>query len=299
MEFNFDFGKALSRIIEKLEGWLTNLILILPNFILALFVFIAFIIIAKYIGKFIGRLIRNKVHQDSVRIITVKVVRAVIILIGFFIALGLLNLDKVLTTILAGAGVAGLAIGLALQGTLHNTFSGVILSFMPSLQIGDWVETIGFAGSVVEINLRNIVIKQSDNNLVFIPNSKLVDSPFKNYSITNRSRVMLDCGVSYEDDLEQVEQLTKETIAEIFQQKNEEEVEFMFYEFGDSSINFTVRFWTDVTKKRDILLAKNKAVIAIKKAFDKEGINIPFPIRTIDFTNPLNLDNNEEKKDQA
>lgn len=298
MEFNFNFGEALSGIIEKMEGWLNSLILILPNFILAVLVFIAFIIAAKYIGNFIGRLLRNKMRQDSVRTITMKVVKAVIILIGFFIALGLLNLNKVLTTILAGAGVVGLAIGLALQGTLHNTFSGVILSFMPSLEIGDWVETNGYSGSVTEINLRNIVIKQSDNNLVVIPNSKIVDSPFKNYSSTNRSRVMVDCGVGYEDDLEKVEQLTKKTISEIFEQKNNEKVEFMFREFGDSSINFTVRFWTDVVKNRDILFAKHKAVMAIKKAFDKEGINIPFPIRTIDFSNKLNLENTDVKQEQ-
>lgn len=298
--FNFDFAEALNGVIKKMEGWLDSLILNLPNFVLAFLVFIAFLILAKYIGKFIGGLIRHKVRQDSIRSITVKVTKVIIILVGFFVALGLLNLNKVLTTVLASAGVVGLAIGLALQGTLQNTFSGVILSFMPSIEIGDWVETNGYAGTVSEINLRNIVIIQSDNNLVIIPNSKIVDSPFKNYSSTSRSRVMLDCRVGYEDDLEQVEQLTKKTIAKIFPQnkKNKEEVEFMFYEFGDSSINFTVRFWTDVVKNRDILIAKNKAVIAIKNAFENQGINIPFPIRTIDFTNKLDLKNDTEKENQ-
>lgn len=291
MEFNFDLGKALNGIIVKMEGWLDSLILNLPNFVLALLVFIAFLILAKYIGNFIGGLIRNRVRQDSIRTITVKVTKVVIVLIGFFVALGLLNLNKVLTTVLASAGVVGLAIGLALQGTLQNTFSGLILSFMPSIEIGDWVETSGYAGSVSEINLRNIVIKQSDNNMVVIPNTKIVESPFKNYSSTDRSRVMLDCRVGYENDLEEVERLTKKTIAEIFPQNNGEEVEFMYREFGESSINFTTRFWTDVVKNRDILMAKNKAIIAIKKAFDKEGINIPFPIRTIDFTNPLDVEN--------
>ena len=276
--------------------WLDSLILNLPNFILAAVIFVIFIFIAKYAAKLADKLLRRKGSQDSIRQITTKVVKIVIILLGFFVALGLLNLDKVLTSVLAGAGVVGLAIGLALQGTLSNTFSGVILSFLPELQIGDWVETNGFAGEVVEINLRNIVVKESDNNYVMIPNSKIVDEPFKNYTRTARSRVMLDCGVGYSSDLEFVKKLTTETIEEVFPARGNEEVEFMYKEFGDSSINFVVRFWTDVSKNRDVLVARNLAIIAIKKAFDKNGINIPFPIRTIDFTNKLSINGPQKEE---
>jgi small conductance mechanosensitive channel len=292
---NFDIKDAISGIWEKLDMWLDTLILNLPNFILAIIVFLLFVFLAKYAAKIVDKVLAKKGSQASIRQITSKVVHAIVILIGFFIALGLLNLDKVLTSVLAGAGVVGLAIGLALQGTLNNTFSGVILSFLPEIQIGDWVETNGYAGAVTEINLRNIVIKGGDNNYVVIPNSKIVDSPFKNFSRTQRSRVMVNCGVGYEADLEKVQKLTKDTIANLFTQNGEEEVEFMYQEFGDSSINFVVRFWTDVTRNRDVLVATNKAIIAIKKAFDKEGINIPFPIRTIDFSNNLSISKNSEE----
>lgn len=292
MEFNLE--ESLKGIWDKLGGWLDALILNLPNFILAAIVFIGFIILAKYVGRLFEKLTRKHIKQDSIRLMIVKVIKAVVILIGFFIALGLLNLDKVLTSVLAGAGVVGLAIGLALQGTLNNTFSGVILSFLPELQIGDWVETNGYAGSVSEINLRNIVIKQSDNNYVVIPNSKIIEEPFKNYTRTSRSRVFVDCGVGYESDLEMVRDLTLEVIADKFPQRGNEEIEFFYSGFGDSSINFTVRFWYDVTKNRDILVAKNEAIITIKKAFDAKDINIPFPIRTIDFKNNLRMIKGEE-----
>jgi len=285
----FDFNKSIRGIWDKLAEWLDSIILNFPNFVLAAIVFLFFIFIAKYVAKLFDGILRKKGSQDSIRQITTKVVKVVVILIGFFIALGLLNLDKVLTSILAGAGVVGLAIGLALQGTLNNTFSGVILSFLPEIQIGDWVETNGFIGEIMEINLRSIIIKEPDNNYVMIPNSKIIDEPFKNFTRTNRSRVMLDCGVSYSSDLEFVEKLTKETLDDIFPQRGNEEVEFMYQAFGDSSINFVARFWTDVTNSKDILVAKNKAIIAVKKAFDKNNINIPFPIRTIDFSNNLSV----------
>ncbi len=289
MEEKFNIQKAIGGIWDKMDGWLGSIILNLPNFVLAVIVFIIFVIIAKYVSRLIDRVLLKKGSQDSIRQVSAKVTRIVVIAIGFFVALGLLNLDKVLTSVLAGAGVLGLAIGLALQGTLTNTFSGVILSFLDELQIGDWVETNGFAGEVMTISLRNIMIKESDNNYVVIPNAKIIDSPFKNFTRTPRSRVMLNCGVAYSSDLEMVQNLTKETIAKIFLQRGNEEVEFMYTGFGDSSIDFVVRFWTDVTKNRDVLIAKNTAIIAIKKAFDQNNVNIPFPIRTIDFTNNLSI----------
>ena len=280
---NFDLSEAIGGIYDKLADWLDSIILNLPNFILAVLVFIVFIFIAKYVSKILNRLLLRRKIQHSVRDISIRILKLVIISFGFFIALGLLNLDKLLTSILAGAGVVGLAIGLALQGTLSNTVSGVILSFLPEIQIGDWVETNGYAGEVLEVNLRNIVIKQNDNNHVVIPNTKIVEDAFKNYSRTKRSRVMLTCGVGYESDLEKVQEITTEAISKIFKQKGNEQVEFAYEGFGDSSINYVIRFWTDCTKQRDILFAKHKAILAIKKAYNEHDINIPFPIRTLDF----------------
>ncbi len=280
---NFDLSEAIGGIYDKLADWLDSIILNLPNFILAVLVFIVFIFIAKYVSKILNRLLLRRKIQHSVRDISIRILKLVIISFGFFIALGLLNLDKLLTSILAGAGVVGLAIGLALQGTLSNTVSGVILSFLPEIQIGDWVETNGYAGEVLEVNLRNIVIKQNDNNHVVIPNTKIVEDAFKNFSRTKRSRVMLTCGVGYESDLEKVQEITTEAISKIFKQKGNEQVEFAYEGFGDSSINYVIRFWTDCTKQRDILFAKHKAILAIKKAYNEHDINIPFPIRTLDF----------------
>ncbi len=296
MSDEFNIQESINGIWEKLAEWLDSLILGLPNFILAVIVFLLFIIAAKYLGKFVGKVLFYKVRQDSIREITVKILKVVVIAIGFFVALALLNLNTVLTSVLAGAGVVGLAIGLALQGTLNNTFSGIILSFLPELQIGDWIENDGYAGTVVEINLRSIVLKEADNNYVVIPNSQLIDAPFKNFTRTKRSRVMVDCGVAYDSNLEMVRDLTVDIIAKTFPQNSSEEVEFMYKEFGDSSINFVVRFWSDVSKNRDILFARSKAIIEIKKVFDQNNINIPFPIRTIDFTNKLDINNSSEEQ---
>ena len=275
--------KAWSDLTTKVYDWVDSIVMNLPNFIIAVLVLILFIIFAKYSSKLIDKIFRKSNAQDSIRTVSVKVFRVIIISFGIFLSLGILNLNSVLTTILGAAGVLGLAVGFALQGTLHNTFSGIIISFIPKLQIGDWIETNDYAGFVVDINLRSVIIQTVDYNLVVIPNSKIVDAPFKNFSRTPRGRIILTCGVGYESDLPKVQEITENAIKEIFDQRPGESVQFFYTEFGDSSINYQLRFWANVANQGDVYKAQHDAILAIKAAYNKNNINIPFPIRTLDF----------------
>lgn len=189
---SFNLSKSLETVYNKLLNWTHELILALPNFVVAILVFVVFYFVARYAAMLIDRIVRRQHIQRSVQNLIHRGVKIVIIGVGFFIALGLLNLDKALTSILAGAGVLGLAIGFALQGTLKNTVSGIILSFLPEVKIHDWIETDKYAGEVLEVDLRNIHIREADNNHVIIPNSVIVDGSFKNFTSTRRSRVMVD-----------------------------------------------------------------------------------------------------------
>ncbi|SHJ12961.1 mechanosensitive ion channel family protein [Algibacter luteus] len=284
-------GTAFNQLIDKLEGWVSAIIQNIPNLILAILVMIASYFIAKYINKIVSKLVEKRVSQKSISNMIARISAVVVVVAGLFLALGILNLSKMLTSLLAGAGVAGLAIGLALQGTLSNTFAGVVLSFRKKIQIGNWIETNGYSGEVIDINLKDFTLKEADNNMVVIPNKLILENPLKNYSLTTKMRIALTCGVGYESDLEEVEKLTKETIANTFDQvESMDDVEFYFTEFGDSSINYLCRFWIDAESMLEKLRAKNKAIIEIKKAYDKAGINIPFPIRTLQFDNKLKLD---------
>lgn len=275
--------KAWAELTTKIFDWIDTIVLGLPNFFIAVFILILFILFAKYSSKLVDKLFRKSNAQDSIRTVSVKVFRVVIISLGIFISLGILNLNSVLTTVLGAAGVLGLAVGFALQGTLHNTFSGIIISFIPKLQIGDWIETNNYAGFVVDINLRSVVIQTVDYNLVVIPNSKIVDAPFKNFSRTPRGRIILTCGVGYESDLPKVQEITENAIKEIFEQHPGESIQFFYTEFGDSSINYQLRFWANVANQGDVYKAQHEAILAIKAAYNENDINIPFPIRTLDF----------------
>lgn len=284
-------GKAFTQLIDKLEGWLSAIIQNIPNLILALLVMLTAYFVAKYTRKIVLKLVKQRVNQKSIANIIAKISAVVVVMAGLFLALGILNLSKMLTSLLAGAGVVGLAIGLALQGTLSNTFAGVVISFRKRIQLGNWVETNGYSGEVIDVNLKEFVLKEADNNIVVIPNKMILENPLKNYSLTTRMRVFLECGVGYESDLEEVQQLTKNVIANTFDQvESPDDVEFYYTEFGDSSINYLCRFWIDAESMLEKLRAKTKAIIEIKKAYDKAGINIPFPIRTLEFNNKLSVD---------
>jgi len=295
MQEKFSVNDAVSGLWDKLDGWLDAIILKLPNFIVAIIVMVIFYFIARGISKFSKKILFKKIGQESIRDMLARILFAIVFIIGFFIALGVLELDKLLTSVLAGAGVVGLAIGLALQGTLSNTFSGLMLSFLPKIRIGDFIETEGKEGYVTEINLRNITIRQTDNEYVIIPNSIFIENPFTNYSWSNRSRVDVACGVGYESDLQKVEDIVVKIIGENFEQKQNEGVEFFYTEFGDSSINFVTRFWIESTKPKPKLAAQHKAIKLIKANFNEANINIPFPIRTLDFgKNKLQMASKED-----
>jgi small conductance mechanosensitive channel len=271
------------KLYNKLYGWYDAFILKLPNLALAIIVVIASYFLARGINSILNKILDKHLQDKSLKSILNKLVYLVVVAAGFFIALGLLNLDQALTSLLAGAGVVALAIGLALQSTLSNTFSGVMLSFLPKIRIGDFVETNGYNGFVTEINLRNIILRQSDNKIVIMPNSKFIEEAFTNYSLETRGRVTVSCGVAYGSDLREVERLVREIVETNFEQNGNERVEFYFTEFDDSSINFITRFHIDYVKKSQMYRAKHQAILLINDIFAENNINIPFPIRTLNF----------------
>ena len=294
------FSEAWSKMIEKLDSWLDTLVINLPNILIAIIVFVLSIILSRAISRGVSKLLDKTKLQDSMQSLLSKMASIVVVLLGLFLILGILNLSKALNTVLAGAGVVGLAVGLALQGALANTYSGIVLSYVKHIKFGDWIESNGFEGEVIDLDLRSVTLKQPDNNLVYLPNKLVVENPIKNYSTTSQSRVILKCGVGYSSNLEQVRSLVKGTILENFESiENKDDIIFLYSEFGESSINFETRFWIESTSALEVAKAKTDAMIAIKTAFDKNDINIPFPIRTLDFPKSIKISSSDQEEEEA
>ncbi|KAB8151652.1 mechanosensitive ion channel [Kordia sp. TARA_039_SRF] len=288
-------------LIDKLESWWTLFIRNLPNIAVAIIVLFISYFASRFVFKTTLKLIKGRIQQKSVAKLIARVVSVVTVLLGLFLALSVMNLGDSISGLLAGAGISGIVIGLALQGTLSNTISGIVLSFRKNIRLGNWVETTGYAGEVIDIALNYLILKEADNNIVIIPNKTIMENPIKNYSLTTRMRVTVECGVGYESDLEKVEYITKSVVADSFEQiEDAENVEFYFTEFGGSSINFLCRFWIDAENALEKLKAKSKAIKEIRKAFAEEDINIPFPIRTLQLDDQtLNIAQTEKEAVEA
>ncbi len=274
----------LSRsLLNKLLGWVHTTVKMLPNAVVAALVIVAFWMLSKLAFKISERALRS-VNKAARSLIT-TFIQVAVILTGAVIALGVLNLDKALASVLAGAGIVGLALGFAFQDLAANIISGVGLALNTELpfQIGDTVETNEVFGVVRNIHLRTSTIETLDGKTVVIPNKQIYQDVLTNHSAKGTMRVELSCGISYGDDLRKVRDISRKVIESLPARLQEREVQFFYEGFGDSSIDFVTRFWIRYTKQSDFLSARSEAVVSLKEAFDRNGITIPFPIRTLDF----------------
>ncbi|WP_428236093.1 mechanosensitive ion channel family protein [Gracilimonas sp.] len=278
-----EIGNIYELVTGKVEEWLTTTIEMLPNLAVALLVVIVFYAIAKGIRKFVGKVLSKVTTNKTVTGLAQTVLGVLVIGIGVFIALSILNLDGMVTSLLAGAGIIGLALGFAFQDIASNFISGVLLSVRHPFGIGDIIETNDLFGTVEKLNLRNTIIRTPQGQIIYVPNKVVYENPFINYTKNGERRIDLACGVSYGDDLEKARKIAIEAIEQLDMTDTSKDVELYFDEFGGSSVNFKIRFWIAFDKLPQYWGAQSEAIIALKKAFDENDIMIPYPIRTLDF----------------
>lgn len=213
----------------------------------------------------------------------INVTRIVVFAIGILIILQSLGLS--ITPLITALGIGGLAVALALQPTLSNLFAGIQIIISKQLEPGDYVELdSGEKGYVTDISWRNTTIRELPNNLIVVPNAKLADSIVKNFNRPQKEMsVLIDVGVSYDSNLEKVEQVTldvaKKVVQELQEGKSEYEPLLRYKKFADFSINFTVIF--RVHEYVDKYRAQHEFIKRLHKRYKQEGIEIPFPIRTV------------------
>lgn len=279
------FETAYEKLVQKLWGWVESFIEMLPNLAVAILVLVLAWVLS-IAGVAATRRAMNRLRvRPSIESLVTTILRITVLLTGLMIALGILNLDKALTSVLAGAGIVGLALGFAFQDLAANFISGVGLSIHRThpFKVGDIIETNDVFGTVQQISLRTTELRTLDGKQITIPNKLIYQDKLTNHSYSGERRVDLVCGISYGEDLNTVRRVSLEAIEAIENRNKNRAVEFYFQEFGDSSINFTVWFWVEFRKQTDYLAAMSEAVMRLKRAFNENGITIPFPIRTLDF----------------
>jgi len=213
----------------------------------------------------------------------VNLVRGLIIAIGVLMLLQTFGIS--ITPILGAMGIGSLAAGFALKDTLANFFSGIQILLSKQIRTGDFIRlSSGQEGTITDITLRNTTLISRDNNTIVVPNATLAIETVLNYNIPKKNlRVSVDCGVAYDSDLEQVEKVTREVAQGVMETVvggvPDYTVEFRYRRFNDSSIDFTaIMMATNFPAQHRV---RTEFIKRLKKRFDAEGIQIPFPIRTI------------------
>ncbi len=275
-------NKAYELIAKKLSLWLQEIIKLLPNIALAALILVIGFFISKWLKKLAAKVFKKLIPNHTLDALFTSIVYIFLLGVTIFAALSILQLDKAVTSILAGAGIVGLALAFAFQDIAANFMSGIFISIRRPLHKGDIVKIKDYMGKVEEINLRDTVIRTFQGQMVIIPNKEVLQNPIENYSLLGKRRMDLTVGVSYGDDLEKVKQVTLNAVKEI-KGITDDEITFFYQEFGDSSINFDIRLWVNTCEQPEYLQVKSDAVMRIKKAYDENDISIPFPIRTLDF----------------
>lgn len=198
--------------------------------------------------------------------------------LGFTLIAVLAQFGIQTASLIAVLGAAGLAVGLAMQGTLSHIASGVMILIFRPFKVGDYIDGAGESGTIDEIGLFNTIMNTIDNVKIIIPNSRLWDGSIRNYSANAQRRMDLTIGISYDDDIDKALKILDKLSGADERVLSKPEKQILVTNLGESSVDLTMRLWT---KKGDFWGLRFDMMKNVKQAFDKEGITIPFPQRAL------------------
>ncbi|WP_137166720.1 mechanosensitive ion channel family protein [Salinimonas lutimaris] len=282
MEFP-QIDEAYTLINEKLQVWLEQGIKHLPNIVVALVIAVVFGLLAKVIGSTLQRVLRRAFESKQIADLLTAIAKAFITCAGIFIALDFVGLQGAVTSLLAGAGIIGLAVGFAFQDLTENFIAGIAMGIRKPFEIGDIIEADGVFGTVEAINLRNTLIETFYGQLEIVPNKILFRNILTNYTVQGYRRVEIPVGISYADDPEKARQVIVEAINSRDYVIDKDNTDVYAESFGDSSINLLVWFCMKYPGEPNYMIVRHDAIVTIQRALADNDILIPFPIRTLDF----------------
>ena len=251
-----------------------------PKFLLAVLTLLVGLFIIKIFTKLLAKSMEKSKVDETLRGFIKSVSKVVLQLLLYITVASMIGVQ--MTSFIAVLGAAGLAVGLALQGSLSNFAGGVLILIFRPFNVGDFIEAQGHSGIVKDIQILYTVIHTLDNKKIVIPNGNLSNNSIVNYSANDKRRVDLLFGVGYESDKKKVKEII-EKIAKNHDKILQNPAPFIrLTEHGASSINFVTRLWCNTQDYWDVYFDMTEQV---KIAFDKEGINIPYPQMDVHIKN--------------
>ena len=250
------------------------------NLVIALLIFYVGRMVIGLVVRGLRKVMQRQEVDKTLETFVCNLVRMALLVVVIIAAIGALGIQT--TSFIAIFGAAGLAVGLALQGSLSNFAAGVLIVLFRPYKVGDYIEGAGISGTVEQVQILTTLLRTPDNKAVIVPNSQIMDSVITNYSANDTRRVDMVVGVSYADDLDKVRKTIQELVAADDRILPDPECTIAISELADSSVNFVVRPWV---KTEDYWGVKFELTEAIKKRFDHDGISFPFPQQDVHLYN--------------
>ena len=253
-----------------------------PSLLVKLLLFVVIILVFRVLARLAQKVVTKALDASKaelsqlLRRMIISVTRGVVMIFGVLVALSQMGIS--VGPLLAGLGVAGFVIGFALQDTLANFASGLMILLYRPFDVGDIVETGGVFGKVKEMSLVNTTVLTFDNQTLVVPNSKIWGDVIKNVTAQTIRRVDLVFGIGYADDIPKAEAILEDIVRSHDKVLQDPEPVVKLHELGDSSVNFIVRPWVTRDDYWDVYWDITRQV---KLRFDAEGVSIPFPQRDV------------------
>lgn len=259
-------------IDDKLHHWWARGVGILPNILLAVFVLIVFFLLARFLKRVINRFILRISKKRSVGMLLPEIIRILVIIVGLYIALNVLSLDKIAVSLLAGAGIVGLTLAFAFQDLTANFISGIYIDLNNPFEIGDIIKSGDIMGEVEEIGLRSTSIHTGEGLHILVPNKNIFQNPITNYSKEKKKQITINFTISVQDNLGQIEKMVVSAVASVKGVGSGDSVALYFTDIDQNNLKASIIFWCVENGINDLKRIKHNAILAILNAFKENQI---------------------------
>lgn len=276
---NLDPSVVWDSIREMAHDFLS----LLPNLVLALIVFVVFLIVAGWARQAVRRVGERTGMADNAVIVVSRMARWAVVAVGLFVAISIVAPSVGPEELITLLGVGGVAVGFAFRDILQNFLAGILLLIQQPFRVGDQIETgEGYEGTVEEIQTRATFIRTYDGRRVVIPNADLYTDAVEVHTAFAKRRSQYDTGIGYPDDADVATGAMLEAMRGVEGVLEDPEPEVIPVELGDSSVVLRARWWT-ASDQGAVTRTKGRVIGAIKRALDAAGVDIPYPVRTVYF----------------
>lgn len=280
--------KPLTIMLDRLTAMGRAFLALLPQIVIAIVVLAATWLVAKLVARLVGWLTRGSHLRPSMIELLGNIAAIVVWLCGVLVAATIAFPEMSPTDLLAALGIGSVAIGFAFKDVFENFLAGILILYREPMRLHDYIRCEDVEGQVEKITIRDTHIRQTDGQLVVLPNAILFKNPVVIRTDQERRRVSITAGVAYGEDVDRCRDVIAGALQGLDRVHQEEPIQVFAQAFGASSVDFEVTWWTG-SRPLDVRRSRDEVVAAIKRALDEAGIEIPFPYRTLTFKEPLSI----------